>query len=108
MIKDWIKREQNRLTQEDVAKNLGFTRQRYARLEKGELNITYNVLNQLANIFKVTVSDITNVLEQEKDVLAYFRNDGNTDEDRKAFEDIFKYVEIFFAHKKMYNATRRD
>lgn len=100
-------RELNKFSQEDVAKKIGFSRQRYSRLEKGELNIPYNILDQLSNIFNVKVVDITNVLEQERDVKAYFRNNNNTEEDKKAFESIFKYVEIFFAHKKMYNSTRR-
>ena len=47
------------LTQEQVAEQIGISRQKYARIESGVNNITLDVLSKIANVLKVQVGDIT-------------------------------------------------
>ena len=52
------------LTQEQVADQIGVSRQKYARVESGTNSITLDILSKVAEILDVTVGDITRVQEQ--------------------------------------------
>ena len=51
-------------TQEQIADQIGISRQKYARIESGTNNITLDVLAKIANVLKVQVGDITRVLDE--------------------------------------------
>ncbi len=51
-------REQHELTQEDVAKGIGITPNYYARIERGEENPTFAVLQNVCKFLKIKSSDI--------------------------------------------------
>lgn len=51
-------REQSKLTQEDVAKGTGITTGYYARIERGEENPTFSVLENICKALKVKSSEI--------------------------------------------------
>lgn len=55
-------------TQEQVADQLGISRQKYARIEKGLNSITLDLLTKIAAMLDVTVGDITRVLDEEPTV----------------------------------------
>ena len=55
-------------SQEQVAERIGISRQKYARIENGINSVTLEILVKLAEVFDVTVKDITKVLDQEKSV----------------------------------------
>jgi putative transcriptional regulator len=53
-------REQSGLTQEEVARALGLSRQRYSLVEKGERDLSIEELESLAGLFGVTIIDFFN------------------------------------------------
>lgn len=57
-------RSAKRLTQEQVADQIGVSRQKYARIESGANSITFDILSKVADVLGVTVGDITKVLDE--------------------------------------------
>lgn len=51
-------REENKLTQAEVAKAIDMNANYYAKIERGEGNPSTEMLEKLAKFFKVTSSDI--------------------------------------------------
>lgn len=83
-------------TQEQIADQIGISRQRYARIENGTNNITLEILSQIAKILDVTVGDITRVLD-ETSVVAYRAGTEN-----KSVGKIFEMLDLFYANKHLY------
>ena len=48
-------REQKKLTQADVAKKAGITSSYYARIERGEINTSYEKLHKIAEVLKIKI-----------------------------------------------------
>jgi len=90
-------RSANQMTQEEIAERLGISRQKYARIENGTNNITLEILTRIASILDVTVSDITNVLDEERNVAYRSGEDVNSSVDK-----IFDMLDLFYANKNMY------
>ena len=89
-------RNAKRLTQEQVADQIGISRQKYARIESGVNSITFEILFKVANVLDVTVGDITKVLEETL-VDAY-----RAVEKRRSSKKIFDMLDLFYANKHMY------
>ena len=70
-------RNAKKFTQEQIATQIGVSRQKYARIESGANTITLEVLSRIANVLDVTVADITRVLD-ETPVVAYRVGSENT------------------------------
>lgn len=83
-------------TQEQVAEQLGISRQKYARIESGLNSITLVLLTKLADIFDVTVGDITKVLDEEP-VVAY-----RGSAEGASSKEIFDMLDLFYANKHIY------
>ena len=83
-------------TQEQVADNLGISRQKYARVENGTNSITLDILTKIAEMLDVTVGDITRVLDEEPAVAYRAGTDGASS------EKIFDMLDLFYANKHMY------
>lgn len=83
------------LTQEQVANQIGVSRQKYARIESGANSITLDILSKVAEVLDVTVGDITRVLD-ETPAVAY-RVGEESDSSRK----IFDMLDLFYANKHM-------
>ena len=75
-------RSANNLTQEEVADQIGISRQKYARIESGVNSITLDILSKVAKILGVTVGDITKVLDETP-------------------KKIFDMLDLFYANKHM-------
>jgi transcriptional regulator with XRE-family HTH domain len=88
------------LTQEQVADQIGVSRQKYARVESG--TNTLDILSKVAEILDVTVGDITRVLD-ETSVVAY--RTGGTE---SSSEKIFDMLDLFYANKHMYNKLQNN
>lgn len=82
-------------TQEQIADQIGISRQKYARIENGINNITLEMLSHIAKILDVTVGDITKVLD-EAPAVAYRSGTENT-----SVEKIFDMLDLFYANKHM-------
>ena len=90
-------REQKGLTQEAVASALAISRQKLARIEKGENDISYDTILKLASVFDINAREITEFDEQE--AAEAFRLGGNGKGDFSRIEEI---VDMFFANKSLY------
>lgn len=84
-------------TQEQVADQLGVSRQKYARIENGTNSITLDILAKIAGVLDVSVGDITGVLDKEPEV-AFRSGAGDA-----TSEEIFDMLDLFYANKHMYN-----
>jgi len=89
-------RSAKHLTQEQVADQIGVSRQKYARIESGVNNITLEILSQIAKVLDVTVGDITKVLD-EVPVVSYRAGSEDT-----SSEKIFDMLDLFYANKHLY------
>ena len=83
------------LTQEQVAEQIGISRQKYARIESGVNNITLDVLSKIANVLKVQVGDITKVLD-ENPVVEY-----RVGAETASSKVIFDMLDLFYANKHL-------
>ena len=90
------------LTQEQVAEQIGVSRQKYARIENGTNNITLEILAQIAKVLEVQVADITKVLD-ETPAIAYRKGveSGST-------EKIKDMIALFYANKHLYAKLQHD
>ncbi len=69
---------QKNFTQEQVADQIGVSRQKYARIESGVNSVTLDILSKVAEVLGVTVGDITRVLDESPVVKL------NIEQERKA------------------------
>lgn len=83
-------------TQEQIADQIGISRQKYARIENGANSITLDILSKISAVLDVTVGDITKVLD-EAPTIAY--RAGN---EKISSEKIFEMLDLFYANKHLY------
>ena len=88
-------RNAKNLTQEQVADQIGMSRQKYARIENGVNSITLDILSKIAAIFDVTVGDITRVLDETPTV------EYRAGEENGSSNKIFDMLDLFYANKHM-------
>ena len=96
-------RLERNLTQEYVAGQLGISRQKYARIENGINNITFEFLARLAGLFDIEVKDITKVLDQEP-IAAYRVGDHQND----SVDKVYEMLDLFYANKHVYDRLRQQ
>lgn len=90
-------REERNMTQEQLAGRLGMSRQRLARLENGTTDITFEVLSGMAEVFGVSVPDLTDGLQKEPAEI--FRlGEGS----RASIVNVFEMLDLFYANKRAY------
>lgn len=82
-------------TQEQIADQIGISRQKYARIESGTNNITLDVLAKIASVLKVQVGDITRVLD-ETPVVEY-----RVGAEKASSKKIFDMLDLFYANKHL-------
>lgn len=95
-------RNARNFTQEQIADQVGVSRQKYARIESGTNNITLEILSKIAEVLDVTVGDITKVLD-EMPAVVYRAGSENA-----SSEKIFEMLDLFYANKHLYTKLRRD
>lgn len=95
-------RSAKNLTQEQIADQIGISRQRYARIESGTNNITLEVLSRIAKILDVQVGDITRVLDETPVVEYRAGTDGGST------EKIFDMLDLFYANKHLYTKLHHN
>ena len=101
-----VLRESKGFTQEQIAEKMDCTRQKYARIEKGLIDITYASITAIANILGITAEEITSAVNSDKEDEPMFRRgDDATSED--GFEYINEMINTFYAHRTLYNSVRQ-
>ena len=89
-------RDAKKFTQEQIADQIGVSRQKYARIENGTNNVTLDILSKIAGVLDVTVRDITKVLDEVPNV-AY-----RAGEEGASSEKIFDMLDLFYVNKHLY------
>ncbi|MDD4107104.1 MAG: helix-turn-helix transcriptional regulator [Prolixibacteraceae bacterium] len=99
-------RESKGITQEQVAEKLGCTRQKYSRLEKGLVDISYASLAVISKALSVRIKDITSVVDNNFDPEPVYRDNGGS-VDSEQFIFINDMIDTFFAHRKLYHSIKQ-
>lgn len=99
-------RESKGLTQEQVAEKMNCTRQKYARIEKGLIDISYASIVMISEILEVQVEDITSSVNNINEKQLLFRRTGDSIREDK-FDYIMEMIDTFYAHRKLYNSVRQ-
>ncbi len=89
-------------TQEQIADQIGVSRQKYARIENGANSVTLDILSKVAKVLGVTVGDITRVLD-DAPAVAYRAGAENV-----SSEKIFDMLDFFYANKRLYAKIHRE
>ncbi len=90
-------REARKITQEEIAEKLSMTRQRFARIEKGHSDISYDIILSIAEIFSIDPHDITDVCSIPVSI-SYRNGDASVE----TFDTIKEMIGFFYANKSMY------
>lgn len=94
-------RIQKKVSQEEVASALGISRQRLARIENGQSEIPYSMIQKAAEYLAVSVNDITSA-DETLDLKLYFRDVENADAIDDSVGRIVNILKTFHAHEKLY------
>ena len=94
-------RTQKKISQEDIASVLGISRQRFARIENGQSELSYAMIQKMSDYFAVPVSTITSA-DEEIDLKLYFRDIENTGDIDASVSKIVDILKTFHAHEKLY------
>ncbi len=98
-------RSQKKITQEEIASNLGITRQRFARIENGLSDISYDMIVKIAGFLAVPVSDITSV-DEEDNLQILFRDLDSSENVKESVDRIVNIIKTFHAHEKLYKRMK--
>ena len=86
-------RENASLTQDEAAKHLGISKEKFAGIELGVFSPTLVILNQLAKLFDVSVKTLTeNIKELNYDNFNI----------AKETKDNLDMIDLFYANKNLY------
>lgn len=99
-------RESKGLTQEQIADKMDCTRQKYARLEKGLIDISFASISTIAKVLGVKIEEITSVVNDISKTEPLFRGNSSLDKEDK-FCFISEMLDTFYAHRKLYNSIRQ-
>jgi transcriptional regulator with XRE-family HTH domain len=95
-------RTNRKIRQEQMAEVLDTTRQRYSRLEKGQVDISYVMIKKIADYFGVATSEITSAEEVDDELVAYFREENTCEDLMASVDKIQEILRVFRAHEKLY------
>jgi transcriptional regulator with XRE-family HTH domain len=95
-------RSKNRIGQEKMAEILGTTRQRYSRIESGQIDISFAMIKKVAAFMGISTKMITNVEEEKKELVALFREKSDSAQAIESVAKIEEILKVFHAHEKLY------
>ncbi len=95
-------RTNHRISHEQMAKLLDTSRQRYARLESGQVDISYVILKKIADFLGVSTAEITDAEQENKELVAFFRERDTNEDIVNSVAEIQEILRMFHAHEKLY------
>jgi len=99
-------RESKGFTQKQVAEKMNCTRQKYARIEKGLVDISYASITTIARILEIKTEEITSSVDNIDQQQPMFRETGAPIQEDK-FKFINDMLDTFYAHRKLYKSVRQ-
>jgi len=97
-------RESQNMTQESVAEKLGMSRQRYARIEKGINDISYDFILKVSSVLGVNSDEVTSVVKNLEPRKVEFRNLAGA---QPTFDTVSNMLDLFYANKSLYDRFKR-
>lgn len=98
-------RLQKKVNQEEIANVLGISRQKFARIENDQSDISYAMLVKVADFLAVPISDITSA-DEEVDLQILFRDFEISDNVNTSVGKIVDIIKTFHAHEKLYKRMK--
>lgn len=95
-------RSEYKYGQEKMAEILGTTRQRYSRLENGQIDISFVEIKKIADFLGIPTTEITNAQEEKKELVTLFREKSSSPEAIESVAKIEEILKVFHAHEKLY------
>ena len=92
-------RVKHNMTLECLSNDLGMSRQRLARIEKGQSDISLDILQKLSKIFDVKVGDLTN--DSDTQEVSFRGQESGT----SSFGIVSEMIDFFFANKRLYDSS---
>lgn len=99
-------RTMRKMSQEHIAEALDTTRQRYSRIENGQIDISFVMIKNIAKIIGVSTNEITSAEEEKKGLTALFREKNNSTGAAESVSKIEEILKVFHAHEKLYYQMR--
>jgi transcriptional regulator with XRE-family HTH domain len=99
-------RTKHQVSQEQMAEALCMTRQRYARLEKGQVDISYLLIKKIADYMGIPIREITSVEQENRELVTYFREKDSFSDVLDSVAKVQEILHCFHAHEKLYNKIR--
>ena len=98
-------REMHNVTQEQMAELLKMTRQRFARIEKGISDISYDTIITIANYLNIDPKEITDVCANSSSPVTTYRT-GTASADTFCFVE--EMIGFFYANKSLYKRMNME
>ncbi|WP_411679873.1 helix-turn-helix domain-containing protein [Clostridium thailandense] len=95
-------RSERKIGQEKMAEILGTTRQRYSRLESGQVDISFVDIKKIADFLGISTVAITSAQEEKRELVALFREKSGSTEAIESVTKIAEILKVFHAHEKLY------
>lgn len=101
-------RENHKISQEQMANLLGTTRQRYSRIEKGQIEISFVTIKKIADFLGVPTSVITSDEKEKKELVTLFREKSSSANIVDLVGKIEEILKAFNAHEKLYYQMKKS
>ena len=101
-------REERGITLDQMGELLGTTRQRYRRMEKGQIDLSFITIKKIADYFGVSTMAITSAVEESRGLTALFREKADCPEAVEAVACIEKILRVFHSHERLYYQMKRE
>lgn len=95
-----------RISQEQMAEVLDTTRQRYSRLENGQVDMSFVLIKKIADYFGIPTAEITNAEQEDKEMTTFFREKSAGEDVVNSVAKIEEILRVFHAHEKLYYQMR--
>ncbi len=95
-------RAKHKISQEQMADVLGTTRQRYSRIENGQVDISFIIIKKISDYLGVPTSEITSAEDEKKELVTFFREKYSNRNIIDAVAKIEEILKAFNAHEKLY------
>jgi transcriptional regulator with XRE-family HTH domain len=95
-------RQSKKISQEQMADLLETSRQRYSRLEKGQVDISFVTIKKIADFLGVPTSAITSAEEERKELVTLFREKSTVENIVPLVSKVEEILKVFHAHEKLY------
>ena len=90
-------------SQESIADALHISRQKLARIENGQNDVSFDFLDGFSKIIGIPISAITAVIEETEPVIAFRTHSAKA----VSYEKISEMLDLFYANKDLYNSMKR-